>query len=98
MFDPIPILSHSYLPFYPISKRCLRAYFVKLHPLGPTKSVAKNSWIVEAKTLQCVSLGDFEHRQDRKVVGTDYATGNVNAKGGLKWWFHLNKKQDMRME
>ena len=26
----------------------------------------------EAKTLQCVSLGDFEHRQDRKVVGTDY--------------------------
>ena len=26
-----------------------------------------------AKTLQCVSLGDFEHRQDRKVVGTDYA-------------------------
>lgn len=27
-----------------------------------------------AKTLQCVSLGDFEHRQDRKVVGTDYVS------------------------
>ena len=26
----------------------------------------------QAKTMQCVSLGDFEHRQDRKVVGTDY--------------------------
>ena len=25
-----------------------------------------------AKTMQCISLGDFERRKDRKVVGTDY--------------------------
>ncbi|CAK9103602.1 unnamed protein product, partial [Durusdinium trenchii] len=37
-----------------------------------------------AKTLQCVSLGDFEHRQDRKVVGTDYVISMWDGEqGGL---------------
>ncbi|CAE7637115.1 unnamed protein product, partial [Symbiodinium necroappetens] len=37
-----------------------------------------------AKTMQCVSLGDFEHRQDRKVVGTDYVISMWDKEtGGL---------------
>lgn len=35
-----------------------------------------------AKTLQCVSLGDFEHRQDRKVVGTDYVISMWDKENG----------------
>ncbi|CAJ1390236.1 unnamed protein product [Effrenium voratum] len=35
-----------------------------------------------AKTMQCVSLGDFEHRQDRKVVGTDYVISMWDGENG----------------
>ncbi len=36
-----------------------------------------------AKTMQCISLGDFERRKDRKVVGTDYVISfRDGEKGG----------------